>query len=181
MSENQATGLRVLVADDEENVRQALVHVLANVGCQVRTAGGGHEAIEALRRESADVLVTDLVMADGEGLELIQQARREQPALRIVVISGRFAELDGIYTVATLLGGAVALRKPFTPQELLSAVLCEHEVGECEEMRCGAVACRFRPRVFGSSHLADGERHSHAPSTLATKSTFPLIFHTGRP
>ena len=68
---------RVLVADDEAEIRDMLSRFLGSLGCQVDTAANGEEALEALRRSKPDVLLLDLRMPRLDGLEVLEQIRIE--------------------------------------------------------------------------------------------------------
>jgi YesN/AraC family two-component response regulator len=89
----------------------------------VLEAGDGKESIRLLERNHIDVLVTDIVMPDQDGLATISIARKQRPKLKIVVISGdspRYAEL--YLKTAGLMGAHKTLRKPFSISDLLQAV-----------------------------------------------------------
>jgi CheY-like chemotaxis protein len=111
---------RILVADDESQVRGYIRVVLEDAGYSVVEAEDGKEAVAQVRNGEIDLVITDLVMPDQEGLETIQILRRQAPEVAIVAISGAFHPeyLD----VARKLGAVVALPKPLTAEELLRAV-----------------------------------------------------------
>jgi CheY-like chemotaxis protein len=113
---------RILVADDDNLVRRLFYDVLRRAEYEVRVAENGQEAIRMMRREPCDLLITDLVMPEGEGLETIQAIRKEWPGLKVLAISAAF---EGQFLqAAKLLGADKALMKPISP-EALRDVVCE--------------------------------------------------------
>jgi CheY-like chemotaxis protein len=111
---------RILIADDERQVRGYLRAVLEQAGYDVCEAEDGREAVRLALRERVDVVITDLMMPNQEGLETIQILRQQAPVVAIVAISGAFRE--EYLEIARKLGAEVALAKPMTPEQLLGAV-----------------------------------------------------------
>jgi CheY-like chemotaxis protein len=111
---------RILVVDDEAGVRDFLRMVLEGGGYEVIEAANGKEAIQQIRTGRVDLLVTDLVMPEQEGIETIVALRKELPAMRIIAISGAFG--GKFLRVARLLGVGVALTKPVDADLLLAKV-----------------------------------------------------------
>lgn len=112
----------VLVVDDEPSVRAVFARRLAEAGCEVRTASGALQALEALRQRPADVVVTDLLMPGLRGEILAEQLRVRFPAVRVVVVSGWIAPtsrraLDGSAV-------AVVLAKPLASLDSLVDAVC---------------------------------------------------------
>jgi DNA-binding NtrC family response regulator len=116
--------LSILVADDEENIR-AFVEVCATAeGHQVLGVENAREAKEALAKQPYDLVITDILMPEGDGLDLITQLRKLQPSARIVAMSGggRYMESDDCLKMARGLGANAVMMKPFNREALLSAV-----------------------------------------------------------
>ncbi len=113
----------ILVVEDDAAVAFTVREMLSSAGYQVTTAANGVEAIEAYRRSRSDLVVTDLIMPEKDGLETIIDLRRGDPAVRMLAMSGggrtRNMEFLGM---ARRLGVRVTLSKPFTREELLMAV-----------------------------------------------------------
>ena len=110
----------VLVVDDDDSVQNFFELTIANAGYKVFVAHDGSKALALMREQRFDVVVTDLVMADREGLETIQVMRKEQPHVKIIAVSGAFA---GMFLRAAKAPGAhVTLAKPVAPDELLAAI-----------------------------------------------------------
>ena len=113
----------ILVIDDEDLVRTTVRLLLEKQGHQVIEAKNGNDGLRVLSGTKVDLVITDIIMPEKEGLETIMDIRTRNPGARIVAMSGggRARNLDFL-TVAKKLGAAHALRKPFTSAELLAAV-----------------------------------------------------------
>jgi diguanylate cyclase (GGDEF)-like protein len=110
-----ATG-RILVVDDERFFRELYGEILSGAGHAVRTAGSGEEALRALAAEPADLVVSDLVMPGMDGLAFIREARRLDPELEAVAVTGR----DDVRLAVSAMksGCADFLLKPVEAEEL---------------------------------------------------------------
>lgn len=101
----------ILIVDDQATVRQTLRHALETEGLDVREAGDGAEALRLYRAEAADVVVTDIVMPNKEGIETIFELRRSAPQVKIIAMSDQ-GTVDFL-GMARKLGADHVLRKPF--------------------------------------------------------------------
>ena len=111
---------RVLVVDDEAAIRRYLRSVLEPVGCEVEEAANGKQAIEVVKRRAPDLIITDLVMPEKEGIETILSLKQSYPMVRILAISGA---AGGQYLeTAKYLGADGVMRKPVGPAELAAKV-----------------------------------------------------------
>lgn len=111
---------RILVADDDQDVRAALRDALEVEGYEVEAVPNGERAMQAHEKRPADVLITDLFMPERDGLETVKYFRTRNPGMWIVAISGwKRAQRTDHLAVALDAGADVILRKPFTPGELL--------------------------------------------------------------
>jgi DNA-binding NtrC family response regulator len=114
---------RVLVIDDEEDMRNMLVAGLSRDGHTVFQAADGVEGTEILAREPIDLVITDILMPNKEGFEMIIELRKNRPDLKVVAMSG-----GGIMSgpealrVAKNLGAHATLRKPFRIADLRRTV-----------------------------------------------------------
>jgi len=88
-------GLKVLLVEDNEHVREFAHHLLDELGYRVLSAASGEEALEQLATETVELLFTDVVMPGISGLELARQARRERPSLPVLLASGYSEEIVG--------------------------------------------------------------------------------------
>ena len=115
---------QILVVDDEPLLRQTLRSALETEGHDVFEASNGVECLAFLKSQPVDLVVTDIVMPEKEGMELIQDIRRDFPDLRILAISagawgGKFDYLES----AKKLGAHSVLAKPFNATAIRNAVL----------------------------------------------------------
>ena len=111
---------RILIIEDDPEVRELLKVLLTRKGFEVDVAGDGTEGIHAFRTHPADLIITDLVMPGKEGLETIIDLRREFPDLKIIAISGGGVDGQNNYlNAARLCGATMTFRKPFQNEELL--------------------------------------------------------------
>jgi CheY-like chemotaxis protein len=121
MTELQAPAAAVvLVVDDDGDVRKLLRLMLESGGYRVLEACDGRQALDKVRSESVDLVMTDLVMPEQEGLETIQAIRREHPLLKMIAMSGAFG--GELLRAAKLLGAHSALLKPLRVEDVLRAV-----------------------------------------------------------
>jgi excisionase family DNA binding protein len=111
---------RVLVADDDEPIRQLIERMFAAVEYAMEAAPDGASALARLRAVPFDLIITDLRMPGMDGLELAREAKRLWPAIKIVVITGHPSQSSAIDAVN--IGVDAYLTKPFRSIELLMAV-----------------------------------------------------------
>jgi DNA-binding response OmpR family regulator len=114
----------ILVIDDEAAVRQMIRRILEHAGYAVIEAPGGRAGIKLLRNQPVDLVMTDIIMPDMEGIETILQIRRDFPAIRILAMSGGgAAKGSSMYLyAASKLGADAILAKPFRARELCEVV-----------------------------------------------------------
>jgi CheY-like chemotaxis protein len=114
---------RILIIDDNSAVRDTMARILQLAGYQTITAGDGNEGLMRMRKEHPDLIITDIIMPEKEGIETIREILLEQPAARIIAVSGggRHANMDFL-EAAKKLGAMEILEKPFEPDELVKRV-----------------------------------------------------------
>lgn len=112
--------LRVLVAEDNPAVQAFIARALESLGARVTSVCDGQEALDALAHAAYDVLVTDIVMPNVDGIALALQAGRRFPDLRIVMISGYAQERMRAHNLEALVHRIIA--KPFSLEEICQAV-----------------------------------------------------------
>jgi DNA-binding NtrC family response regulator len=116
---SEKTNPTILVVDDDVALQDLFRITLESCGYKVQTSSNGKEGMNQLRQNAAiDLLVTDLVMPEQEGLETIVGARREFPKLKILVVSG-YGEY---FKVAKLCGAYDCMLKPVELNVLVSKV-----------------------------------------------------------
>lgn len=106
----------LLIVDDEQGIRQLLKLVFERAGHQVRVAEGGRRALEFLRTESVDLIISDVKMPDMNGIELLKAARESSPDVAVVMMTA-FATVDTARE-AFKLGADDFIQKPFDVDEL---------------------------------------------------------------
>ena len=114
---------RILLIDDDDLSRKAVQRMLERAGFEVFSTSSGREALARYDTDKADLVITDLIMPETDGLEIIQELRRTDPGSRILAISGGGrVDADEYLSVARKFGAVGVLPKPFTAQELTQAV-----------------------------------------------------------
>ena len=115
---------RVLVIDDDELMRSALEFILREFGYQVEVAADGRAGLEACRNRPPDVIVTDIIMPEVEGIAVIMEIKRTSPKTRIIAMSGGGQSKDpGVYlNYAAALGAERTLAKPFGKDQLIEEI-----------------------------------------------------------
>lgn len=114
---------KILVVDDNETFRTALCMTLEKWGYDVQQAADGREALTQQHATPSEILLTDLIMPDKEGLETIQDFRRQHPNVVIIAMSagGRMDAKD-MLKMARQFGASQTLSKPFSQTELEDAI-----------------------------------------------------------
>ena len=77
---------RILIIDDDALMRLALAKILLSAGYDVEQAGDGDEGLRLQRSQSFDLIITDLIMPDKEGIQIIRELRKEDSAIRIIAV-----------------------------------------------------------------------------------------------
>ncbi len=113
----------ILVADDDSMLRATMRKMLEASGHAVLEATSGREAEEIVARERVDLLITDIIMPEKEGIGLVRDVKRLRPELRIIAMSGggRSGQF-GLLEVATKFGADAALQKPFRRDALSETI-----------------------------------------------------------
>jgi len=113
---------RIMVIDDDADLRSLLQYVLSSAGHEVLTAGDGLEALNLQRTNPVQLIITDMFMPEHEGIETILEFRRDFPDVGIIAMSGASEQAFEMLSVARRMGAAQVLEKPFSTPELLSAI-----------------------------------------------------------
>jgi len=116
---------KILVADDNDQIRNMLVVVLEEAGYEVFTASNGIDAEKLFRERKPDLVITDIVMPDQEGVKTILDIRRLDPAARIIAMSGGSEHLTGddcLRSLRVLAKGVLVFQKPLDLMALLKTV-----------------------------------------------------------
>lgn len=111
----------ILIVDDDASMRGFLRSILEADGHQIFEAGNGHLGLLRYREAPTDLVITDLLMPERDGMELILALTKEYRGVRIIAITGATGGKHFL-EVATLLGARQVVQKPFTPDELRRVV-----------------------------------------------------------
>jgi CheY-like chemotaxis protein len=129
---------RILLIDDEQEIREVLRTVLERVGHEVSEAENGEQGIQLYREEDFDLVVTDIIMPEKGGIDTIMDLRRDYPDVKIIAVSGGGMCGDVSYLdMAIGVGADRAIGKPFVLDEFLAAV--NELTGNAEPVNQGAV------------------------------------------
>jgi CheY-like chemotaxis protein len=113
---------RILIIDDDAGMRRTLSRMLCNGGHEVIEAQDGAEGMQKFRTGRPDIVVTDILMPEKDGIETILDLRRENPTLGILAISGRAINSPSYLGFAQRLGADGILAKPFRATDLLREI-----------------------------------------------------------
>ncbi|MDY6904237.1 MAG: response regulator [Thermodesulfobacteriota bacterium] len=113
----------ILIIDDEDQIRMMLRHWFENEGYTVTVAANGEEGLERQRENPADLIITDLIMPEKEGIETIIELKDANPNIKIIAMSGGGrSNPHGYLDMARELGAVQTFHKPIRKAELLAAV-----------------------------------------------------------
>ncbi len=107
---------KILVVDDEADIRAELAEYLETKGYRVEVAGDGREAFDRFEAAPADVVVADIKMPRGDGFELVRRLRAIDPDVPIIVMTGHFSQTDRAR--ADELGATIMMEKPIVLRRL---------------------------------------------------------------
>jgi CheY-like chemotaxis protein len=113
----------ILLVDDDDQFRSMVAEVLSRASYEVQQARNGNEATVMYSNHQTDLVITDLMMPEKEGLETIREIRHLNPDVRIIAMSGGGRNgFEDYLKVAKVFGARVVIDKPFTHQEILGAI-----------------------------------------------------------
>ena len=115
--------ISILLVDDDDQFRGMLCEALTSEGFQVREASDGSQGIKHYAEQPADVVITDLVMPEKEGLEMIVEIKQLHSEVKIIAMSGggRGSSQDYL-KMAKAFGAQLVLAKPFSHREILEGI-----------------------------------------------------------
>jgi CheY-like chemotaxis protein len=162
------TRAKLLIADDEPTIRTAMSHVLHEIGYHVRTAQDGFSALAEMRRETPDILLSDLNMPGMSGFELLSVVRRRFPSVQTIAMSGAFhgdevpsgVAADAFYQKGSSVGSLLRIMETLPPAErplmhqpssALAPVWIQRSGSDaCGELYC-TIACPECLRTFSQA------------------------------
>ena len=114
---------RILVIDDDEDIRETVRRVLDSRGHSVELASDGSLGIAALAQHAPDLVITDVFMPRQDGVETLLELRKAFPRLKVIAMSGGSGNgVSNLLDDMELLGADRTIPKPFTPKELIATV-----------------------------------------------------------
>lgn len=115
---------KILVIEDDEQFCQMLAEMLNQAGHQVERAANGIVGMERFRSDEPDLVITDILMPEKDGIETIIEMKHEQDSIKIIAMSGGRRAITPQFNLdsAALIGVQQTLTKPFTRQQLLQAI-----------------------------------------------------------
>ncbi len=115
---SQLKSKHVLIVDDEAEIRETMIYDLKRLGCITHEASTGSEAFTILQNNKIDIVITDIRMPDGNGLDLIQQIRSMHAELPVVLITTGFSDLSA--SDAQSLGAFAIIEKPIDRKRMFN-------------------------------------------------------------
>jgi DNA-binding NtrC family response regulator len=136
---------RILIVDDEQSMREMLVILLKKEGLDVRSAGSRAEAAATLRQGPVDLVLTDVKLPDGDGLEILRHVKAASPETAVVVMTAYgTAEMA---VAARKLGAEATSSSPSTSTSCGSSSATRSPTGACARRTSGSSARLARPTV----------------------------------
>jgi len=134
--------LRVLVVDDEPIVGKRLVQALSKMGCEVEALDDAHTALRRIEEQEFDVIISDILMGDIDGLQILDRAHQRFPRSKVILITGY--AMMAMARSAMERGAFDFLAKPFKPDDLRSVVTrAAAELGTALDATVGKAHAEF--------------------------------------
>lgn len=154
---------RILIVDDEQNIREVLKEYLEFNGFEVITADDGYEAVDMCKREDYDFIVMDIMMPKMDGLSAVREIRKTKN-IPIMVLSARGEEYDKLFGFEAGIDDYVT--KPFSPKEVVARIKAilgrtapEHPVNKRNVKKFGGLIVDFD----GRNVIVDGKKADLTP------------------
>lgn len=116
---------RLLIVDDEEDVREFAANFFRKRKIEVITASGGEEALDILDKQRMDLILLDIMMKGIDGIETLQRIRQKDKDVKVIMVTGKKPEENDSYQVCNQLGVTGYIHKPLELDELERIVLKE--------------------------------------------------------
>lgn len=114
---------KLLVIDDDEQFRTFMSEALNDKGYEVLTASEGNEGLKCIARQHPDLVITDIVMPEKEGVEMIMELQQSDSSIPIIAMSGgNLGNADSYLKMAKKLGASAVISKPFRLDELITEI-----------------------------------------------------------
>src|ERR1700754_4772239 len=151
---------KVLIADDEPNIREVISFALERAGFATATARNGNEALQQFRRGTPDLIILDVGMPEMDGLEVCRQVRKTSE-VPILFLSARDEEIDRVLGLE--IGGDDYVTKPFSARELVAGVNVILKGGRSGVAKAPPAMSQGKVRLDASKH---GVWFDETPVTL---------------
>ncbi len=114
---------RILIIDDDHHILLMVKKMLERAGYEVDLASNGEQGLELFKKIRADLVITDIIMPEKEGLETIREMKRMQSDLKIIAMSGGGKiSADNYLETARIFGASMVIEKPFSQNTMVDAV-----------------------------------------------------------
>ena len=114
---------RILIIDDDHHILLMIKKMLERAGFEVDLASNGNEGLELFKKTPVDLVITDIIMPEKEGLETIREMKRLRSDLKIIAMSGGGKiSADNYLNTAKIFGASRVMAKPFSQKQMVSAV-----------------------------------------------------------
>ena len=114
---------KILIIDDEPDILLMLKRMLENAGYEIELASNGIEGLKLFAESPSELVITDIIMPEKEGLETIREMKQLQSDLKIIAMSGGGKiSAENYLETAKIFGASIVLEKPFSQLQIVSAV-----------------------------------------------------------
>lgn len=115
--------MKILIIDDEQDIIQMLSRLLVRSGYTVFSAVDGNQGIKVFEENDIDLVITDIIMPDKEGIEVILHLLKKKAECKIIAVSGGgYLSANDYLETAREIGAVKTFSKPFNPKDLLNTV-----------------------------------------------------------
>lgn len=166
---------KILIVDDEKNIRMTISQALADMDVQTATAINGEEALAMMKDSDFGLVLLDLRMPGMDGMEVLERLRRDRPDIRVVIITAHGSIESAVD--AMKLGAVDFIQKPFTPKEirhLVSTVLRRDTLQEEKTVDYEAIL-ELAKKCISDRHFEAAAEH--VKKAIATDSSRPEAFN----
>jgi DNA-binding NtrC family response regulator len=150
---------KILIVDDEKNIRMTISQALADMDVSTDTAVNGEEALSKLKETDFGIILLDLRMPGMDGMEVLAKLRKDRPDIRVVIITAHGTIESAVE--AMKLGAVDFIQKPFTPKEIrhLVSKIIKRETLDEEKSRDYETCLELAKRCVSDRHFAAAEEH----------------------
>jgi two-component system response regulator HydG len=169
-----ATSLNILIVDDEPTILETCAEVARLSGMKAITVATAEEALEVLENSSVDIVLTDLMLQESSGLELLKRVRDASPTMPVIVLT-QYGTIDSAVT-ATKLGAVDYVTKPFRIEELRSRLeRAAHAVELQQENHLLREQLRTRPGFGGLIGLSERMQRVYKVTQKVSLHEYPVL------